>query len=161
MKEIVMSSKNNELGSFYLRLMKHPELIGKSNKQVARELGVGPSTVGQWRRLGIWPEMDTLVRVSDLLGVEVAWFLQNEERPLVKDLDVDTGLGELAVQRLEKISGDWVRFVVAGNGDSLVIDLSQIVLLVQSHLSRDDLWYFLFGEEYRGRERGMSSLQDG
>jgi|GEM_PF-2794039 len=154
-----MSGNKNDLSSFYLRLMMHPRLKGKNNGFIARELGISPSTVGLWKRLGLWPEVPTLEKVAQALDVEIAWFFMSQAGP--RDLDVDSGLGELAVQRLEKLRGDWVRFVVAGDGDSLVIDLRQIVLLVQSHLSRDDLWYFLFGEEYRGRERGMSGLQDG
>lgn len=154
-----MSSDKKDIGSFYLRLMKHPKLMGKTNSQVARELGVGPSTVGQWRRLGVWPDIATLERVAGVLDVEITWFFMDQVSSM--DLDVVNGLGELAVQRLEKSRGDWVRFVVAGDGDSIVIDLMKIVLLVQSHLSPDELWYFLFGKEYRGRERGVSGVKEG
>ena len=159
MRKKEMSGNKNDLSSFYLRLMMHPRLNGKTNAEISRELGVSPNTVGLWKRLGVWPDISTLERVADALDVEMAWFFMNQFSP--RDLDVDNGLGEMAVQRLEKSRGEGVRFVVAGDGDSVVIDLRKIVLLVQSHLSPDELWYFLFGEEYHGHEPGVSGLQDG
>ena len=44
---------------------------GRTNKWLAEQLGKDPGTVSKWCTNTIQPSLDTLIRISELLGVQI------------------------------------------------------------------------------------------
>jgi transcriptional regulator with XRE-family HTH domain len=64
--------------TFWDKFSQLPETQGKSQNQLARELGVAPNTIGSWRRMGVWPDPATFDKIKKLTGKGQGWFLREE-----------------------------------------------------------------------------------
>ncbi len=64
--------------TFWEKFSKLPQVQGKSQNQIARDLGIAPNTVGAWRRMGVWPDPPTFEKIKKLTGKGQAWFLREE-----------------------------------------------------------------------------------
>ena len=50
----------------------------KTNKWLASELGINPSTVSKWCTNSSQPDIETLIKISKLLGVEMDELLNKQ-----------------------------------------------------------------------------------
>ena len=64
--------------SFWDKLSQLPQVQGKSQNQIARDLNVAPNTVGAWRRMGVWPDPATFDKIKKLTGKDQRYFLDEE-----------------------------------------------------------------------------------
>lgn len=55
--------------------------IGKPASVVAQELGIGKSTVTNWKNRGFTPRGETLQRIADYFGVTTDVLLETEKAP--------------------------------------------------------------------------------
>jgi transcriptional regulator with XRE-family HTH domain len=62
--------------TFWDKFNQLPEVQGRSQNQLARELGVAPNTIGAWRRMGVWPDPATFEKIKKLTGKGQSWFLR-------------------------------------------------------------------------------------
>ncbi len=63
---------------FWDKFSQLPQVRGKSQNQIARELNVAPNTVGAWRRIGVWPDHATFEKIKKLTGKDQKWFLEEK-----------------------------------------------------------------------------------
>jgi transcriptional regulator with XRE-family HTH domain len=64
--------------SFWDKFSQLPEVQGRSQNQLARELGVAPNTIGAWRRMGVWPDPATFEKIKRLTDKSQGWFLREK-----------------------------------------------------------------------------------
>lgn len=50
----------------------------RTNKWLAEQLGVNPSTVSKWRTNSSQPDLNSLLKISDLLGVDIKELIVRE-----------------------------------------------------------------------------------
>ena len=50
----------------------------RTNKWLAEQLGVNPSTVSKWCTNSLQPDLNSLLKISDLLGVDIKELIVRE-----------------------------------------------------------------------------------
>lgn len=75
-------SQETDAGSLARRLREAREEAGLSQREVARQLGIAPSTVSRWERGEARPRSDALPRLAEVLGVSVEWLAGEGSGPV-------------------------------------------------------------------------------
>lgn len=63
------------LQEFGKRLDERIKWKGIKKKHLALDLGVAPSQINAWTRGDVYPRIDTLVKISEILNVTLDWLI--------------------------------------------------------------------------------------
>jgi len=77
------------------RLKTLRELLGLSQSQLAKKLGVAQNTLSQWERGERDIPTSVLLKLHSIAGVNLHWLLTGEGEPFVKPSDEDRELMEM------------------------------------------------------------------
>lgn len=75
--------------SFSRKLEFYLDQSGKSQSDLAREIGVTSSAVNQWLKKGNMPSMSTISQIANVLGVTVNELIGDELNTEVKNVDAE------------------------------------------------------------------------
>lgn len=151
---------------FWEKFSQLPEVRGKSQNQIARELEVAPNTVGAWRRIGVWPDYSTFEKIKKLTGKDQKWFLleKAEEFVAIPMYSPKLAAGAGAVPIAEEVLGtyqfrrDWYStlgastnhsglFKVQGDSMSPMLEDGDVVLVDMTDRKVRDGKTYAIGEE--------------
>jgi transcriptional regulator with XRE-family HTH domain len=112
--------------TFWDKFSQLPEARGKSQNQLARELGVAPNTIGAWRRMGVWPDPATFEKIKKLTGKSQGWFLREK----ASGIDAKRTMAILKTIR-EKIKNAGPKFYpIRADRDEALKSLDQAIELI-------------------------------
>ncbi|GFN23248.1 helix-turn-helix domain-containing protein [Thermanaeromonas sp. C210] len=113
---LLQAERGESLGSKLRRLR---EKMGLTQKELADQVGISHSLIGQIETDRILPSLTTLHRLSEALGVSSCYFLMEDEVPLPSSLQ------RSAVQELVNLLRSW--------GDEEIRGLIQFVRIINQY----------------------------
>jgi len=102
---LLQEERSETLGNKVRRLR---EKIGLTQKELADQIGISHSLIGQIETDRIQPSLSTLSRLAEALGVSTCYFLMEEEEPTLP------GLERPAVQELVDSVSSWTDEEIGG-----------------------------------------------
>ncbi|MGI9951735.1 helix-turn-helix transcriptional regulator [Moorellaceae bacterium AZ2] len=113
---LLQAERGESLGSKLRRLR---EKMGLTQKELADQVGISHSLIGQIETDRIQPSLSTLHRLAEALGVSSCYFLMEDEVPL------PSGLHRSALQELVNLLNSW--------GDEEIQGLVQFIRVINQY----------------------------
>lgn len=112
--------------SFSEKILMIRNKAGYSQDEMADRFGVSRQTVSKWENGLSYPEIDTIIKISETFHVSIDWLLKKETREQVKEGDLEKGcLQFLGVsQDMEKIS----ELIIEIMRDGVIDDMEKVQL---------------------------------
>lgn len=96
--------------------------LGMSQEELANEIGVSRQAISKWESTNTIPDLDRIVRMSEVFGVSTDYLLLDE-------MDEDTN-SEPAIERVPKVSIDFARSYINHNRKASVLISSGVAILI-------------------------------
>ena len=77
--------------SFSEKILMIRNKAGYSQDEMADRFGVSRQTVSKWENGLSYPEIDTIIKISETFHVSIDWLLKKENREQVKEGDLEKG----------------------------------------------------------------------
>ena len=119
--------------TFWEKFNRLPKIQGKSQNQIARDLGVAPNTVGAWRRMRVWPDPPTFEKIKKLTGKGQAWFLREE----ASGIDPKEAVARLKAIRL-KIKNSGAKLCSFGEDKEQAVESLDRAIELINEISEDN-----------------------
>ncbi len=119
--------------TFWEKFSQLPQAQGKSQNQIARDLGIAPNTVGSWRRMGVWPDPATFEKIKKLTGKSQAWFLREE----ASGIDPKQTVAKLIAVRLKIKNAGAKLYPIREDREQALESLDHAIQLINEMIESD------------------------